>query len=76
VAENRGVALGEIADRREEATLAPQETGEGQAQDSDNVDRLELLRRRLRQAVAEEVYEEAARLRDEISRLEEGGDPC
>jgi len=25
----------------------------------------------LRQAIAEEVYEEAARLRDEISRLEE-----
>ena len=37
----------------------------------DPVDRLELLRQRLRQAIDEEVYEEAARLRDEISRLEE-----
>jgi len=35
-----------------------------------SVNQLELLKRRLRQAVAEEVYEEAARLRDEISRLE------
>ena len=35
------------------------------------VDQLEQLKRRLRQAIAEEVYEEAARLRDEISRLEE-----
>ncbi|MEW6750914.1 MAG: bifunctional nuclease family protein [Candidatus Latescibacterota bacterium] len=34
---------------------------------------LEALRRRLQQAVAEEVYEEAARLRDEITRLEEQG---
>jgi hypothetical protein len=34
---------------------------------------LDALRRRLRQAVAEEVYEEAARLRDEIGRLEEKG---
>ena len=30
---------------------------------------LEQLERRMRQAVAEEIYEEAARLRDEISRL-------
>ena len=35
------------------------------------VDQLEQLKRRLRQAIAEEVYEEAARLRDDISRLEE-----
>ena len=35
------------------------------------VEQLEQLKRRLRQAIAEEVYEEAARLRDEISRLEE-----
>ena len=35
------------------------------------VDQLEQLKRRLHQAIAEEVYEEAARLRDEISRLEE-----
>ena len=31
---------------------------------------LEQLRRRLEQAIAEEVYEEAARLRDEINRRE------
>ena len=33
------------------------------------VSQLERLERRLHQAVAEEIYEEAARLRDEISRL-------
>ena len=33
------------------------------------VNYLEQLKRRMRQAVAEEIYEEAARLRDEISRL-------
>ena len=36
------------------------------------VSQLEQLKRRMRQAVAEEVYEEAARLRDEISRLQQG----
>ena len=36
------------------------------------VNQLEQLKRRMRQAVAEEVYEEAARLRDEISRLQQG----
>ena len=35
------------------------------------IDHLEQLKRRMRQAIAEEVYEEAARLRDEISRLEQ-----
>ena len=35
------------------------------------VDHLAQLKKRQRQAIAEEVYEEAARLRDEISRLEE-----
>ena len=35
------------------------------------VDHLEQLKKRMLQAIAEEVYEEAARLRDEISRLEE-----
>ena len=35
------------------------------------VDPLEELKKCMRQAIAEEVYEEAARLRDEISRLEE-----
>ena len=33
------------------------------------VSQLERLKRRMHQAVAEEIYEEAARLRDEISRL-------
>ena len=33
------------------------------------VNQLEQLKRRMRQAIAEEIYEEAARLRDEISRL-------
>ena len=33
------------------------------------VNQLEQLKRRMRQAVAEEIYEEAARIRDEISRL-------
>ena len=33
------------------------------------VNQLEQLKRRMHQAVAEEIYEEAARLRDEISRL-------
>ena len=33
------------------------------------VNQLEQLKRRMSQAVAEEIYEEAARLRDEISRL-------
>lgn len=34
------------------------------------VSQLERLKRRMHQAVAEEIYEEAARLRDEISRLD------
>jgi bifunctional DNase/RNase len=34
------------------------------------LDELDLLKRRLEQAIAEEVYEEAARLRDEINRRE------
>ncbi len=42
--------------------------------ESEPADQLEALRRRLRQAIAEEVYEEAARLRDEISRLEADAD--
>ena len=35
------------------------------------MDPVDALRKRLEQAVAEEVYEEAARLRDEIARLEQ-----
>ena len=68
-------APGKAVDLQEELAPVQEEIREGQAQDSDEIDRLELLRRRLRQAVAEEVYEEAARLRDEISRMEEEGDP-
>jgi bifunctional DNase/RNase len=40
------------------------------APDVEPLDELEQLKRRLEQAIAEEVYEEAARLRDEINRLE------
>ncbi len=36
------------------------------------VNQLEQLKRRMNQAIAEEIYEEAARLRDEISRLKQG----
>ena len=38
------------------------------------IDHLEQLKRRMRQAIAEEAYEEAARLRDELSRLEQEKD--
>ena len=38
------------------------------------INHLDQLKRRMRQAIAEEVYEEAARLRDEISRLEQQND--
>jgi hypothetical protein len=47
------------------------EPGESRALDSKPVDEVELLKRRMAQAIAEEVYEEAARLRDEINRLED-----
>ena len=40
------------------------------APDVEPLDELERLKRRLEQAIAEEVYEEAARLRDEINRRE------
>lgn len=40
------------------------------APDEEPLDELEQLKRRLEQAIAEEVYEEAARLRDEINRRE------
>ena len=40
------------------------------APDVEPLDELEQLKRRLEQAIAEEVYEEAARLRDEINRRE------
>lgn len=35
------------------------------------INQLEQLKRRMNQAIAEEIYEEAARLRDEISRLKQ-----
>ena len=76
VVQNREPAPRKAAGVQEKTILSQQQTDAGQAQDSHSVDRLELLRRRLSQAVAEEVYEEAARLRDEISRLEEESDPC
>jgi uncharacterized protein len=46
------------------------ESATAELPESEPADQLEALRRRLRQAIAEEVYEEAARLRDEINRLE------
>lgn len=67
-----------------ESTLAADQDDEHDASDHDEdgelsgvsapdvepLDELEQLKRRLEQAIAEEVYEEAARLRDEINRLE------
>ena len=67
-----------------EGTLAADQDGEHDASDHDKdgelsgvsapnvepLDELEQLKRRLEQAIAEEVYEEAARLRDEINRRE------
>jgi bifunctional DNase/RNase len=66
-----------------ESTLAADQDGEHEASDHEDgelsgvsapdvepLDELEQLKRRLEQAIAEEVYEEAARLRDEINRLE------
>jgi bifunctional DNase/RNase len=40
------------------------------ALEAEPLDELDQLKRRLEQAIAEEVYEEAARLRDEINRRE------
>ena len=66
-----------------ESTLAADQDGEHEASDHEDgelsgvsapdvepLDELEQLKRRLEQAIAEEVYEEAARLRDEINRRE------
>ena len=54
-----------------EALVNPVATAQGDHPviTSPAVNQLEQLKRRMRQAVAEEIYEEAARLRDEISRL-------
>jgi len=49
-------------------------SAESELLEEEPADRLESLRRRLRQAISEEIYEEAARLRDEISRLETDAD--
>jgi bifunctional DNase/RNase len=66
-------AIAEIADRASRRDAAPPiaVSQERRAIITAAVDQLEQLKRRMRQAIAEEVYEEAARLRDEISRLEE-----
>lgn len=66
-----------------ESTLASDQDGKHDASDHEDgelsgvsapdvepLDELEQLKRRLEQAIAEEVYEEAARLRDEINRRE------
>jgi bifunctional DNase/RNase len=62
-----------------ESTLAADQDGQHDedgelsgvsAPDVEPLDELEQLKRRLEQAIAEEVYEEAARLRDEINRRE------
>lgn len=61
-----------------ESMLASNQDGEHEdgelsgvsAPDVEPLDELEQLKRRLEQAIAEEVYEEAARLRDEINRRE------
>ena len=57
-AEANAIAKSVVAPREEHPTIA-----------TSAVNQLEQLKRRLHQAVAEEIYEEAARLRDEISRL-------
>ena len=47
-----------------------EELSSGSALQAEPLNELEQLKRRLKQAIAEEVYEEAARLRDEINRRE------
>ena len=47
-----------------------EELSSGSALQAETLNELEQLKRRLEQAIAEEVYEEAARLRDEINRRE------
>jgi uncharacterized protein len=63
-----------VAADPQETVLSPPKDSELSAAPSpaplQAVSRLELLRKRLLQAVSEEAYEEAARLRDEICRIE------
>ena len=47
-----------------------EELSDVSALETESLNELEQLKRRLEQAIAEEVYEEAARLRDEINRRE------
>ncbi len=49
---------------------ADEELSDVSALETESLNELEQLKRRLEQAIAEEVYEEAARLRDEINRRE------
>ena len=49
---------------------ADEELNDVSALETESLNELEQLKRRLEQAIAEEVYEEAARLRDEINRRE------
>ena len=49
---------------------ADEELGDVSALETESLNELEQLKRRLEQAIAEEIYEEAARLRDEINRRE------
>ena len=50
---------------------ADEELSDVSALETESLNELEQLKRRLEQAIAEEVYEEAARLRDEINRRED-----
>ncbi len=50
---------------------ADEELSDVSAIETESLNELEQLKRRLEQAIAEEVYEEAARLRDEINRRED-----
>jgi len=50
---------------------ADEELSDVSAIETESLNKLEQLKRRLEQAIAEEVYEEAARLRDEINRRED-----
>ena len=49
---------------------ADEELSDISALETESLNELEQLKRRLEQAIAEEIYEEAARLRDEINRRE------
>lgn len=61
------VELLDLEHWRDALRVQQAELGSGDAQDA-----VEVLRRQLQQAVAQEAFEEAARLRDQIRRLSEG----